>query len=89
MLRAPSELQLTKQLSTIGPRNVKRSSSNIPRQLRWFSAIMKNSWATPATQCLKLGGRRVSRPETIQKRGLQDVQITRTGRPIIRVQGGR
>lgn len=53
------------------------------------SVKMKNSWAMPATQCLKLGRRRVARPETVQKRGLQDVQITRTGRPILRVQGGR
>ncbi|KAK5060987.1 NADH-ubiquinone oxidoreductase 40 kDa subunit [Exophiala bonariae] len=42
----------------------------------------------PTTLALRAAARS-SRPRTIQRRNLQDIAITRTGKPIIRSQGGR
>ena len=41
----------------------------------------------PTTLALRVA--KSSRPKTIQRRNLQDIAITRTGKPIIRSQGGR
>ncbi|KAI4208705.1 MAG: hypothetical protein LQ348_000026 [Seirophora lacunosa] len=51
---------------------------------------MQKSWASPACNGLRAAAKTPPlRAQTVCKRGLQDVSITRTGRPIIRVQGGR
>jgi len=50
---------------------------------------MQKSLTAPAAAGLRLAGQTIVRPVKNQKRGLTDVHITRTGKPLIRVQGGR
>ncbi|KAI9822896.1 MAG: NADH-ubiquinone oxidoreductase 40 kDa subunit [Thelocarpon impressellum] len=52
---------------------------------------MQKSWATSTAAGLRAGSRpsRVTATGAAQRRGLQDVTVTRTGKPIVRVQGGR
>lgn len=52
---------------------------------------MQNSWTQQASNGLRatiIPPRQLS-PALVFKRALQDVSITRTGKPIIRIQGGR
>lgn len=46
---------------------------------------MQKSWGHSATNGLKA----INKPKPVLTRCLHDITITRTGRPIIRVQGGR
>ncbi len=52
---------------------------------------MQKCWAAPASKGLRTYNRsqRTCNATVVTRRGLQDVSITRTGKPIIRVQGGR
>ena len=52
---------------------------------------MKRSLALPAITCARAGAqlKPARNGSKYTQRGLQDISITRTGRPIIRVQGGR
>ncbi|KAI9752690.1 MAG: putative rhomboid protease [Chaenotheca gracillima] len=52
---------------------------------------MQKSWAAPTANGLRATARpkRSSASAPLLRRGLQDISITRTGKPIIRVQGGR
>lgn len=60
------------------------------RDLVGQRVAMQKSWASPACNGLRAAAKTPPlRAQTVCKRGLQDVSITRTGRPIIRVQGGR
>ena len=54
-------------------------------------AVMQRSCASPAADVLRavVKKQRVCNGSLDCRRGLQDVAITRTGRPIIRIQGGR
>lgn len=52
---------------------------------------MQKCWASPAANGLRLANKnqRVCNGSLNCRRGIQDVTITRTGKPIIRIQGGR
>ena len=52
---------------------------------------MQKCWTAPAANGFRTATKlyRVKPVNAPQRRGLQDVAITRTGKPIIRVQGGR
>lgn len=52
---------------------------------------MQKSWISPARTGLRSATQlsRNFKETPVFRRGIQDVSITRTGRPIIRIQGGR
>lgn len=52
---------------------------------------MQKCWATSVSKGLRAfnGSQRTCSVTVVCRRGLQDVSVTRTGKPIIRVQGGR
>jgi len=76
------------------PPSIRRSFSSIPLSTLLLqlqsSATMSTCWIASAGRCLQNATAQTARIGwRSQRRRLGDVQITRTGRPIIRVQGGR
>merc|ERR1712093_233986 len=74
----------------MGPTTQVRITLRHPSSPVWTGvrALQSNMQACQSTT-LALRAARTSRLKSIQRRNLQDIAITRTGKPIIRVSGGR
>ena len=65
--------------------------SRAANDLLFWHAAMQKCWASPVASGSRVANKhhRMCNGSLNCRRGIQDVAITRTGKPVIRIQGGR